>query len=291
MRWLTRKRPPAAKPAGNGKRAAPKRTRPAPRWARPALRGLAGLAILAVAIGGPAWLARTGRLDAAWRATWGEAVRASAGAGLVVRQVTAEGRVETPRAALLAALGAKMGEPILALDPEAARRRIQNLPWVRAASVERRLPDTVRVRILERRAMAWWQRDRKLVLIDRAGEPIPVGTPARFRDLIVLVGADAPSHAADLLALLKREPDLARKVRAAVRVGGRRWNVRLAGDIDVRLPEDGAAGAWTRLAQAERRHRILSRDIVAIDLRLPDRLIVETKGRADDNKGRHGRQT
>ncbi len=290
MRWLTRKGPPA-KANGNGKRAAPRRVRPAPRWARPLARGAAVLALAALVVGGPVWLARTGRLDAVWRTAWGAAVHASAGAGLVVRQVTAEGRVETPRADLLAALGARMGEPILALDPEAARARIEKLPWVRAASVERRLPDTVRVRILERHAVAWWQRDHKLVLIDREGRPIPVGTPARYHDLIVLVGADAPRHAADLLAMLKREPDLARKVRAAVRVGGRRWNVRLAGDIDVRLPEDDPATAWTRLAQAERRHRILSRDITAIDLRLPDRLIVETRGRASDDKGPHGRQT
>ena len=291
MRWLTRRRPPAMTGNGKGKRAAPRRQRPAPRWARPVLRGLGYLAVAVVAVGAPTWLVRTGQLDAALQVVWTQAMRATAGAGLVVRQVTAEGRIETERAALLNALGARIGEPILAIDPEAARKRIEKLPWVSAASVERRLPDTVRVRVLERRAMAWWQRDRKLVLIDQAGEPIPVGTPQHYRDLIVLVGSDAPQHAASLLALLRREPDLAARVSAAVRVGGRRWNVRLDGSIDVRLPEDDAAGAWSRLADAERRHRILSRDIVAVDLRLPDRLIVETKSGRPTEKGPRGRQT
>ncbi len=290
MRWLTRQSAPP--PKGKGKRAAPpRRMRPAPRWARPVMRGTAILAVAAIALGGVGWLVRSGRVDAAWQAARTAITRASAGAGLVVRQVTAEGRVETSAKDLLAALGVRMGEPILALDPEAARKRIEKLPWVRAASVERRLPDTVRVRILERHPMAWWQRDHKLVLIDRSGQPIPVGTPARYRDLIVLVGADAPEHAAELLALLKREPDLAKRVSAAVRIGGRRWNLRLDGEIDVRLPEDDPAGAWARLAQAERSHRILSRDIDAIDLRLPDRLIVETRSRPGDDKGPHGRST
>lgn len=289
MRWLTRKSAPAAK--GNGKRAAPRRAKPAPRWARPAMRLGAAAALALVLVGGTGWLVESGTLARSWQRAWGEIVRASAGAGFVVRQVTAEGRVETSRADLLAALGVRRGEPILALDPDAARRRIEKLPWVRAASVERRLPDTVRVRILERHPMAWWQRDHKLVLIDRTGEPIPVSAPPGYHDLIVLVGADAPQHAAELLAMLKREPDLARHVTAAVRVGGRRWNVRLDGNIDVRLPEDDPAGAWTRLAEAERRHRILARDIDAIDLRLPDRLIVETRSRPGDEKGPHGRST
>ncbi|HEX9836247.1 MAG TPA: cell division protein FtsQ/DivIB, partial [Alphaproteobacteria bacterium] len=77
--------------------------------------------------------------------------------------------------------------------------------------------------------------------------------------------------------MLKREPDLAGRVRAAVRVGQRRWNVKLDGGIDVRLPEENAAAAWAKLGDLERKHSILSRDVEAVDLRLPDRLIVQTK--------------
>jgi cell division protein FtsQ len=54
--------------------------------------------------------------------------------------------------------------------------------------------------------------------------------------------------------------------------------LRIDGAIDVRLPEDGAEAAWAKLGELERKHRILSRDIEAVDLRLPDRLIVQTKG-------------
>ena len=63
-------------------------------------------------------------------------------------------------------------------------------------------------------------------------------------------------------------------VKAAVRVGGRRWNLRLKNDIDVRLPEENAAKAWSRLAEYEKTHRVLERDVQILDLRLPDRLIV-----------------
>jgi len=66
----------------------------------------------------------------------------------------------------------------------------------------------------------------------------------------------------------------AARVTAAVFVGDRRWNVRIDNTIDVMLPEDDMAGAWTKLAQLETTNRILQRDVQTIDLRLPDRLVV-----------------
>ena len=269
MRWLKRNRRPSAP--------AQRRERPPPRWARLARRGARWGGIALVAGGVPVALWQTGLGDAARGFAWRRTVAASAGAGLVVREVLAEGRRETTRAELLAALGVKGGQPILDFDPEAARLRVEALPWVRAATVERRLPDVVRVRVLERRALAWWQKDGKLVLIDHSGETIRAAAPSRFQELIVVVGDDAPGYAAELIAMLKREPDLAGRVRAAVRVGQRRWNVKLDGGIDVRLPEENAAAAWAKLGDLERKHSILSRDVEAVDLRLPDRLIVQTK--------------
>ncbi len=109
-------------------------------------------------------------------------------------------------------------------------------------------------------------RDAKgAVVQDEAGE---------FAHLPIVVGDDAPAHAEALLFLLATEPDLQKRVTAAVRVGGRRWNLKLDNGIDVRLPEEDAASAWSRLATLERDNKLLSRDVVAIDLRLPDRLIV-----------------
>ena len=218
-------------------------------------------------------------------------VSATAGIGLTVRQVLAEGRTETTQDDILKALAIRGGEPILGIDAEAARSRVESLPWVRSAAVERRLPDTICVRIVERHPLAWWEKDGKLVLIDRSGEPIRVPPPARYSMLIVLVGDDAPAHAAALLAMLAREPDLAARVHAAVRVGQRRWNLKIDDAIDIRLPEDGADAAWTKLGELERKNRILSRDIEAVDMRLPDRLIVQTKSGRLPTAGNGGRDT
>jgi cell division protein FtsQ len=63
-------------------------------------------------------------------------------------------------------------------------------------------------------------------------------------------------------------------VRAAVLVGERRWNLRLKNGIDVQLPESDVAAGLERLVALDREKSLITRDIVAIDLRLPDRVTV-----------------
>src|SRR6185312_3502645 len=115
------------------------------------------------------------------------------------------------------------------------------------------------IRLVERQPLAFWQRDGKLVLVDRDGVVVPSDHLDRFGNLIVLVGADAPQAGGALIDMLASEPELAAHVAAAVRVGGRRWTLHLDDGVDVALPEEGADAAWHRLAALERSDGILER--------------------------------
>jgi cell division protein FtsQ len=194
--------------------------------------------------------------------------------GLVVTDVKVEGRETTDRETILAALGAGPGTPILAMSPRRAKEQLEALPWVRSAVVERRLPDTLYVRLVERKPLALWQHGGKLELIDHDGGVIPVPRLDRFTKLPLVVGDGAASHAAELLDMLATEPDLAARVNAAIRVGGRRWNLRIDNAIDVLLPADTPASGWAQLARLERSSAILKRDVQTVDVRLPDRLVL-----------------
>jgi len=199
---------------------------------------------------------------------------ASAAIGLRVADIRVEGRQTTDRETILEALGARPGTPILAVDPARAKRQLESLPWVRSALIERRLPDTLYVRLVEREPLALWQHAGKIELIDRTGAVIPVSRLDQFAKLPLIVGEDAATHASELLAMLASEPDLAPRVTAAVQVGGRRWNLRIDNSINVLLPADDPAAAWADLARLQRSSAILQRDVQAIDMRLPDRLVV-----------------
>ncbi|HEY3912371.1 MAG TPA: cell division protein FtsQ/DivIB [Stellaceae bacterium] len=199
---------------------------------------------------------------------------ATAVLGLRVDDIEVVGGETTDRETILDALGARLGTPILAVDPVRAKQKLEDLAWVRSAVIERRLPDTLYVRLVEREPLALWQHGGRIDLIDHTGAVIPVARLDRFAKLPMVVGQDAASHAAELLKMLASEPDLAAHVTAAVRVGGRRWNLRLDKAIDVLLPADDPAAAWADLARLERSSAILQRDVQAIDMRLPDRLVV-----------------
>ena len=68
--------------------------------------------------------------------------------------------------------------------------------------------------------------------------------------------------------------------KPAVRVSDRRWNLRLDNGIDVRLPEKNLATALDRLEEFQRKHALFDHDVIAVDLRVPDRLIVRVNPNA-----------
>ena len=194
--------------------------------------------------------------------------------GLTVSEITVEGRETTDRETILAALSAGPGTPILAVSPTHVKEQLETLPWVRTAVIQRLLPGTLYVRLVERKPLALWQHGGKLELVDREGSVIPVVRLDRFAKLPLVVGEGAASHAAELIEMLGSNPDLAARVTAAVRVGDRRWNLRIDNATDVLLPADETASAWSQLARLERSSAILKREVLTIDLRLSDRLVL-----------------
>jgi cell division protein FtsQ len=59
-----------------------------------------------------------------------------------------------------------------------------------------------------------------------------------------------------------------------VLVAERRWTLHLKGGLEVLLPERNAERALQTLVELDRTKQLLTRDIVAIDLRLADRVTV-----------------
>ena len=201
-------------------------------------------------------------------------VAASAAFGLTVQDVLVEGRTETARDDILSALAVARGTPLLTVDPESARARIEALPWVKTAVVERHLPDTLFVRLTERTPLALWQKDGQLTLVDADGRVLSRDDLSRYRDLPIVIGDDAPQAARAILGVLAEEPDLYHRIEALTYVGARRWDVRLTGGIQIQLPETDPGRAWARLAETDRREQLLAHDISVVDLRLPDKLVV-----------------
>ena len=267
---------------------------PSPKRSQLLAYGVMMVVVLGVVAG--AWLLRgSDMIERTYAITVGKFTnwtnRQFVAAGLTVQHIFVTGRGETSKAQVLSTIGLQSGQSILEFDPRAARRRLQDLSWVKTAQVERRLPDTIIVRLKERKALALWQHNSRHALIDMSGKIITRRNLDRFAHLPIVVGRRAPGTAAQLIEMLSRKPALFAQVQAAVLVGGRRWDIRLKNGIKVYLPEAETFAAWVRLAQLEAENRIFDRDVAAIDLRFPDRLVVRLTPAAAAKKNKRGKET
>jgi cell division protein FtsQ len=272
---------PPARPKGYCRPLPPARKRPpSVLWRRIRLSAVVLLALTISGGGAYVWL-RTD-LPAQARMAVQEMV-GDAGATVDMRlgEVNLQGRVHAPLEALADAVGVERGEPILSLDLDAIRRRVEAIGWVKQATIWRQLPDTLHIEVVEREAFARWQIGGRVYLIDAEGKVLEEGDRPDFHHLFLLVGEGASDKAHDLLDMLQSEPVLASRVVNAIRVRNRRWDIEFDNGIVARLPEEGAETAWQRLIELERSYGLLRRDIKAVDLRLDDRLIVQLNPEAD----------
>jgi len=252
------------------------RPRVRPMWRRAWVAPLVAGVVMGSFAGGSWWAYSSGNAAKGIEKVRWSAISATATMGFRVNEVMVSGRQQTEREILVKALNVARGAPILAFDIADAKRRVEALPWVRASTIERMLPDTILISIVEREPLALWQLDSKLHLIDAEGEVILNDGLENYSDLLMVVGNGAETEVSALIALIGTEPALMQQVKAATWIGSRRWNVHLKGDIVVRLPEDDAQSAWTRLAEYHKNHRVLDKNVTVLDLRIPDRLIVKT---------------
>jgi cell division protein FtsQ len=195
--------------------------------------------------------------------------------GFRITEVAINGRKQLSQDEVLAIGGVNGRSSLLFLDAAAVRDRLKANPWIAEATVLKLYPGQLRIELVERSAFALWQQDGKLSVIADDGAVLEPYVSRRFLSLPLVVGKGAESHARDFLALLARYPQVSAATKAAVFVGQRRWNLRLKDGLDIRLPESDVGNALAALSKLDKEDRLFSRDIVAVDMRLPDRLTVQ----------------
>jgi cell division protein FtsQ len=193
--------------------------------------------------------------------------------GFKIRRITVDGRHALSDREILDALQFGGGRSLVFLDLDAARRRLLANPLVRTATLRKLYPGELEIHVAERDAYALWQRDGKFFVIAADGTTI-MPADGRFPHLPLIVGLGADSHAHEIFAALDQVPTLKARVYAAVRVGDRRWNLRLDNGVTVKLPNTDFDRALHQVADLDVSDKLLERDITEIDLRRQGRLTV-----------------
>ena len=217
------------------------------------------------------------------------------GMGFGLDVITISGQREITPQEVLAVAGVGERNSLPFLDVRDVRERIKSAPLVREASVRKLYPDRLVIDIVERDAHALWQKDGEIFVISADGTPIDTIHDERFVNLPFVVGEGANERVAEFQKILEASGDLKPRIRAGVLVTNRRWNVKLTTGVDVKLPEIGAEAAIAALARLSKEQKIIDKDLISIDMRIPGRLVARlteeaaaTRAEAKKPAGRRG---
>jgi cell division protein FtsQ len=209
-------------------------------------------------------------------ATWTKTARdeVANAVGLRIAAVSVSGSKEVSREEILttAGVGGRISLPFL--DAAAARTRLLSNPWIADAAVLKLYPDRLQISVTERAAFALWQKDGRVSVIAPDGTVLEPYIEDRYLDLPLVVGRGAETQAKNFFGVLDRFAAIRAQLRASVLVAERRWDLWLKNGVEIRLPETKVEQALELLTKLDREKQLLSRDIVAVDLRLPDRVSV-----------------
>ena len=197
--------------------------------------------------------------------------------GLRLKEVLLKGRHRTKKSDMLAAMNVDRGMPILAVDLQKAQKALEALPWVKTARIERRLPHILYIDVTEHTPIAVWQHKGKYNPVNEDGGIVHADV-TDLKGLPLIVGDNAPAKTPALLEMLKQEPALFARVRAATYMSNRRWDVVLDSvdnGIVIRLPDKNPQNEWSRLEKLNRTHGLLKRTVTMVDLRFPDKVVVQ----------------
>jgi len=195
--------------------------------------------------------------------------------GLTVENIFISGRNKITHAEILSALGVNIHTPMVFFNMKEAHARLKTLPWVQSATIERHWPDTLFIHLEERIPLALWQDQQQIYLVDKEGVVISEHDLKDFIHLPSITGPHAARHLPKLLHALSDFPEIQKSVVSATWVGNRRWNIHLDNKITLMLPEQDLVKALNRFRKYEETHKLSQEARKCVDLRIPQRIIIE----------------
>lgn len=189
-----------------------------------------------------------------------------------IKEVKIEGTKNTDGPDIVNALDLSKDKLLINFNLQDANTRIRRLNWVKDVEIKKLYPSTLKIKIYEYAPIAIWIYNGNKFLIDQDGQIIKGLDPNRFKNLKFVTGYNALDYIPSIITSLGEYPEFDDRVKSILRVGDRRWTVRLFNGLEIYLPEEGMSKAIEILQNLDSETRLLSRYIDVIDMRLPNRM-------------------
>jgi cell division protein FtsQ len=224
-----------------------------------------------------AWIWLSGSLTHASIWLKNKTINQTAAIGFTIQNIMVDGRVYSEKTQILEHSNIKPGDPLFAFSPAAAQEKIEKLSWIKTVKIERRLPNTIYMRIKEHYPIALYSKNGTVSIVSESGALIPQKDVRAFTALPLIHGENALAQTPSLIDLLEATPEIKDLVKGARWVSNRRWDLILRNDTIVRLPEKDPGHALVRLSDSHAQNNIIHDAVQSIDLRNPARISIRPK--------------
>ena len=195
-----------------------------------------------------------------------------------LKEIHLIGRENISKELIIQELGLNSQTSMISINLKSLNEKLQAIKWVKSSIIERRLPDTIIIKLEEYKPFALLQINDGHIVISSDGKRI-IKDNGKFSYLPVINGNGSEKNASKMLDILSSEPNLFHQVWAISFIGKRRWDVSLRSGIKIKLPEQNPLAAWTKLSEIDRLEAILSREFDVIDMRKSDHLVLTPSSR------------
>jgi cell division protein FtsQ len=151
---------------------------------------------------------------------------------------------------------------------------LRNNDWVEELYIERVLPNTIKISIIEKEAIGIWQYEMSNKLITKNGEIISTANINKFKiDLPIIHGNHANKNANSILKILETNKVLTKNIWSLDYINNRRWNLHFKQGIIVLLPSEGVLRAWNKIIKLQKNYDVLNLGLTELDLRNPNKIL------------------
>lgn len=164
------------------------------------------------------------------------------------------------------------GDSILKQTCGEIHERVMQVSWVKSATVQKNLPNILKINVAEAVPIAVYQHNSKSMLIDIDGVFIEE-VSAKPAKIPIISGPNANKKASEILSTLIKLKDIYSRLDELSFIRGRRWDITVSG-IKVKLPENDLDSALGLLTKLLKDGRINKSTVNYIDLRVPGDVVL-----------------
>jgi cell division protein FtsQ len=151
-------------------------------------------------------------------------------------------------------------------------QHVESFDCVYRSNITRIFPNKLKIEIINKEPIAIWQNKKKFEFITNRNGLMKIRDTKNLDDFIIVTGENANYRIKALLDIIKIEPSIFSTVDSAIRVGDRRWDIKLKSGVEIKLPEKNPEIAWNKYIELTDNPKFQSKHLRIIDLRIPNKI-------------------